>query len=52
MPPEGKAGLTIDKETWKELSNIKLEKDFKTLGDVIIYLLKEHKKGVTKNAKS
>ncbi len=44
MPLEGKIGLTIDKETWKELSKIKLEKDFKTLGDVIIYLLKERSK--------
>ncbi len=43
MPPEGKIGLTLDKGVWKELSKIKLEKDFKTLGDVIIYLLKEHK---------
>ncbi len=43
MPPEGKIGLTVDKETWKELSQIKLEKEFKTLGDVIIYLLKNNK---------
>ncbi len=41
---EGKIGLTIDRETWKELSKLRLDKDFKTLDVVIKFLLKKHGK--------
>jgi len=44
MAQEGKIGLTIDRETWKELSKLRLDKDFKTLDDVIKYLLKKYGK--------
>lgn len=39
MVQEGKIGLTINRNTWKELSKIKIDKDFKTFDDVIIYLI-------------
>lgn len=45
MAQKGKIGLTIDRETWKELIKLRIDRDFKTLDDVIKYLLvKEHKK--------
>jgi len=40
MAQEGKIGLTIDRTIWKKLSKIKIDKDFKTFNDVLIYLLK------------
>jgi hypothetical protein len=42
MAQEGKIGLTIDRKTWKELSKLRINGDFKTLNDVIKYLLKKH----------
>lgn len=43
MAQKGKIGLTIDRKTWKELSKLKLDKDFKTMDEVISYLLKNEK---------
>ena len=40
MAQEGKIGLTIDREIWKELSRLKIDKDFRTFDDVLNYLLK------------
>ena len=40
MAQEGKIGLTIDRKIWKKLSKLKIDKDFKTFDDVLIYLLK------------
>jgi len=40
MAQEGKIGLTIDRTIWKKLSKLKIDKDFKTFDDVLIYLLK------------
>jgi len=42
MAQKGKIGLTIDRETWKDLCKLRLDEDFKTLDDVIKYLLKKH----------
>lgn len=39
MVQEGKIGLTIKRDTWKILSKLKIDKDFKTFDDVLIYLL-------------
>lgn len=40
MAQEGKIGLTIDrKKIWKKLSKLKIDKDFKTFDDVLLYLL-------------
>ncbi len=44
MAQEGKIGLTIDRKIWKELSRIKLNKDFKTFDEVLEYLLKKRNK--------
>ena len=41
MAQEGKIGLTIERETWKELTKLKLETDLKTLDEVIKFLLKK-----------
>ena len=43
MAQEGKVGITIDRKTWKELSKLRLDKDFKTLDEVIKFLLKSSK---------
>jgi len=40
MAQEGKIGLTIDRRIWKKLSKLKIDKDFKTFDEVLIYLLK------------
>ena len=40
MAQEGKIGLTINRTIWKKLSKLKIDKDFKTFDDVLIYLLK------------
>ena len=48
MAQEGKIGLTIDRETWKELSKLRLDKDFKTLDEVIKFLLKKSKLNISK----
>lgn len=44
MAQKGKIGLTIDRETWKELIKLRIDRDFKTLDDVIKYLLKKNEK--------
>lgn len=43
MAQKGKIGLTIDRKFWKELSKIKIDKDFKTFDDVIKFLLRNQK---------
>ena len=44
MAQEGKIGLTIDRETWKDLTRLKLETNLKTLDEVIKYLLEKYGK--------
>jgi len=39
MAKDGKIGLTIERKTWKELVKIKINRDLKTLNEVIIFLL-------------
>ncbi len=43
MPQEGKIAITINKDTWKQLQLIRLDQMFKTLDDVVKYLLKRNK---------
>jgi hypothetical protein len=43
MAQQGKIGLTIDRKTWKELSKLRIDGDFKTPNDVIKYLLERCK---------
>ena len=35
--------ISIDREVWKDLMRIKIEKDFKTLEDIIKHLLENQK---------
>ena len=41
MPQKDKIGITIERDTWKQLQLIRLDQMFKTLDEVIKYLLKK-----------
>lgn len=50
MAQEGKIGLTIDRKIWKRLSKLKIDNDFKTFDDVLIYLLTTQQVAPSKSA--